>query len=90
MQQMIRTKENVDPLARLRAASQAIADLNLSLYGVCRDARVSYPTVRRWLRGDNRPLLPDFHQACEKLESVIATRRDQMRARLDADVARAS
>lgn len=83
MQQMIRTNEN-DAIARLRAAEAASRGLNISLLAICRDAGVSYPTVRRWLRGDHRPLLQAYNEVCCRLEASLSERREQMRTRLDA------
>lgn len=61
-------------LIRICAIRDKAAALGVSLFALCREADVSYPTVRRWLRGEFQPKLLAYDGTCQRLEAAIEAR----------------
>lgn len=77
----------MQPLIRIQTIRDAAAALGVSLFALCREAGVSYPSVRRWLREDHQPGLLDYAQTCEKLEAAIERRTVRARSALQRHAA---
>lgn len=63
-------------LDRINAIEARLGVINLTLWQLCRDAKVDYGTVQRWRNGETSPLARTLEKHLGALEAAL-TRAEQ-------------
>lgn len=72
----------LDRINAIEARAQAV---NLSLFRVCRRAKVHYASILRWRSGDHSPNVRTLSLYFEKLERELDVVEQRLRAHLTAE-----
>lgn len=75
-------------MIRINEIEQAAQALNLSLLDLCRMAKVEFSTVRRWQKGEQRPLLAKWEDVQRRLVAALGSEAERLRAHLSGPVMR--